>query len=116
MVYGLRFMVSDVELRVEGSGFTKTSNWARARGALRRNVKRFRGGLVIDAHRLFVSLNSRLESNKEEEEELDGFIIAKRKPLQRFEGLLPESQGQNLVLTVLYVPHSGSGFKKTGTL
>ena len=29
---------------------------------------RFRGGLVFKAHRLFVSLNSRLESNKEEEE------------------------------------------------
>ena len=34
---------------------------------LRRNVQRFRGGLVFKAHRL-VSLNSRLESNKEEEE------------------------------------------------
>ena len=30
------------------------------------NVKRFRGGLVFKAHRLCVSLNSRLESNKEE--------------------------------------------------
>ena len=33
------------------------------------NGLRFRGGLVCKAHRLFVSLNSRLESNKEEEEE-----------------------------------------------
>jgi len=32
-----------------------------------RNVQRFRGGLVFKAHRLCVSLNSRLESNKEEE-------------------------------------------------
>ena len=32
---------------------------------LRRNVKRFRGGLVFRADRLCVSLNSRLESNKE---------------------------------------------------
>jgi len=31
-------------------------------------MKRFRGGLVFQAHRLCVSLNSRLESNKEEEE------------------------------------------------
>ena len=31
------------------------------------NVQRFRGGLVFKAHRLSVSLNSRLESNKEEE-------------------------------------------------
>jgi len=31
-------------------------------------VKRFRGGLAFKAHRLCVSLTSRLESNKEEEE------------------------------------------------
>ena len=31
-------------------------------------MKRFRGGLVFKAHRLCVSLNSRLESNKEEED------------------------------------------------
>ena len=36
---------------------------------LHRIVQRFRGGLVFSAHRLCVSLNSRLESNKEEEEE-----------------------------------------------
>jgi len=35
---------------------------------LHRNVQRFRGGLVFKAHRLCVSLNSGLESNKEEEE------------------------------------------------
>ena len=33
-----------------------------------RNVRRFRGGLAFKAHRLCVSLNSRLESTKEEEE------------------------------------------------
>ena len=33
------------------------------------HVQRFRRGLVFKAHRLCVSLNSRLESNKEEEEE-----------------------------------------------
>jgi len=32
---------------------------------LHRNVQRFRGGLIFKAHRLFVSLNSRLESKKE---------------------------------------------------
>ena len=32
-------------------------------------MQRFRGGLVFKAHRLCVSLNSRIESNKEEEEE-----------------------------------------------
>ena len=36
-------------------------------GLLHRNVQRFRGGLVFKAHRL-LSLNSRLESNNEEEE------------------------------------------------
>ena len=34
-----------------------------------RNVKRFRGGLAFKAHRICVLPNSRLESNKEEEEE-----------------------------------------------
>ena len=34
---------------------------------LHRNVQRFRGGLVFKAHRPCVPLNSRLESNKEEE-------------------------------------------------
>ena len=33
------------------------------------DVQRFRGGLIFKAHRLCVSLNSRLERNKEEEEE-----------------------------------------------
>ena len=32
------------------------------------NIQWFRGGLVVKAHRLCVSLNSRLESNKEEED------------------------------------------------
>ena len=31
-------------------------------------MQRFRGGLVFKAHRLCASLNSRLESNEEEEE------------------------------------------------
>ena len=33
-------------------------------------MQRFRGGLVFKAHRLCVSLNSRLESNKEEEKKV----------------------------------------------
>jgi len=37
------------------------------------NMQRFRGGLVFKAHRLCVSLNSRLESNKEEEERAGGW-------------------------------------------
>ena len=39
--------------------------WLRREGST--YVQRFRGGLVFEAHRLCVSLNSRLESNKEEE-------------------------------------------------
>ena len=35
-----------------------------------RHVQRFRGGLVFKAHRRCVSLNSRLESNNEEEEKV----------------------------------------------
>jgi len=38
---------------------------------LHRNVQRFRGGLVFKAHRLCVSLNSRLGSNKEEKKATD---------------------------------------------
>ena len=37
-------------------------------GLVMGNVQRFRGGLVFKAHRFCVSLNSRLPSNKEEEE------------------------------------------------
>ena len=33
-----------------------------------RNVQRFRGGLVFKAHRLGVSLSSKLEGNRKEEE------------------------------------------------
>ena len=42
-------------------------------------MQRFRGGLVFKAHRLCVSLNSRLESDKEEED--------RRGPRVRFPGL-----------------------------
>jgi len=40
------------------------------------NVQRFRGGLVFKAHRLCVSLNSRLESNKEEEEKIPISVLS----------------------------------------
>ena len=43
------------------------------------NVKRFRRGLVLKAHRLGVSLNSRLESDDEEEEE---FLSSQEKRLR----------------------------------
>ena len=38
---------------------------------------------------------------------------AKREHLGRVQGLLPESQGHNLALTVLYVPYSLGGDKDT---
>ena len=50
---------------------------------LHRNVKRFRGGLVSEAHRLCGSLNSRLESNKEEEDS-SCRCRARREHLTRF--------------------------------
>jgi len=41
----------------------------------------------------------------------DGQVLVRAKGKHRhtFEALSPESHGQNLVLTVLYVPYSGSG-------
>ena len=41
---------------------------------LHRNVQWFRGGLVFKAHRLCVSLYSRLESTKEEEQQEDAQV------------------------------------------
>ena len=38
--------------------------------------------------------------------EVEEGFVAKRDPLKIFSGLLPESQGQNLALTVYYVPYS----------
>ena len=46
---------------------------------LRRNVQRFRGGPVFKADRLCVSLNSRLDSN--EEEEVVDFLVQTLEPL-----------------------------------
>ena len=40
--------------------------------SLQINVQQFRGGIVLKAHRLCASLNSRLESNKEEGEKVKG--------------------------------------------
>ena len=81
----------------------------------------FRGGRVSKAHRLVFhsTLGSRVIRKKK------GFASgwtnissgtsmdtrnrsrAKRERLTRFEGLLPESQGQNQAVTVLRVPDSG---------
>ena len=61
----------------------------RATGAFR-NVQRFRVGLVFKAHRLWVSLNSRLESNKEEEKVQQSSLRpetqAMEPPMMRMEG------------------------------
>ena len=50
------------------TSFATAIEWATG-NFLHRNVQRCRGGLVFKAHRLCVSLNSRLESNKEERRE-----------------------------------------------
>ena len=52
--------------RIGGAGTVRTCI-SRLQGS---GSVRFRGGLVFKAHRLCVSLNSRLESDKEEEEDL----------------------------------------------
>jgi len=46
-------------------------------------MQRFRGGLVFKAHRLCVSLNSRLESNKEEERRSDAVSETVSQPASR---------------------------------
>jgi hypothetical protein len=43
-----------------------------------KNVQRLRGGLVFKAHRLCVSLNSRLESNEEEKKVPRGTLQTRR--------------------------------------
>ena len=58
-------------------------------------MKRFRGGLVFKAHRLFVSLNSRLESNKEEGE-------------TRQQTFLPPVAGLAGVANMLLMPTAGA--------
>ena len=52
---------------------------------LRRNVKRFRGGLAFKAHRLLVSFNSRLESYTEQEVQKHRERDLVRVGAQRFE-------------------------------
>ena len=57
-------------------------------------MQRFRGGLVFEAHRLCVSLNSRLEGNKEEtEEKKDGGAITKYASLTDF-GVSDQEEGK----------------------
>jgi len=58
---------------VSGSGRRCHARSGTGQQLLRRNEQRFRGGLVFKAHTLCVSLNSRLESNREEVEE--GYIV-----------------------------------------
>ena len=56
-----------------------------------------RRGLVFKAHPRFYHSTLGLRVIKKKK---------KREQVETFEGLLPESQGQNQALTVLYVPHS----------
>ena len=65
VVWNVAFWETTYKLGVEWEGKTWFSIWEQL---LHRNVQRFRGGLAFKAHRLCVSLNSRLESNKADEE------------------------------------------------
>ena len=78
-VSGFGFRASGFGYRVSGSGFLVAGHNLREQ-LLHRNVQRSRGGLVFKAHRLCVSLNSRLESNKEEEEPSGGAARAGTAP------------------------------------
>ena len=93
---GLGFRVSGSGCRVQGLEFRvwglgimdwfRTPNpnplnpspYTRQKGE-NQNVQRFRGRLVLKAHRLRVSLNSRLDSNEEEEEKDNQNSIRSRK-------------------------------------
>ena len=64
-------------------------------------MQRFRGGLVLKAHRFRVSLNSRLDSNEEEEEDeaylaqsVLGFVLHKSIPTQIRQLFLYVSNGK----------------------
>jgi len=73
-------------------------------------VKRFRGGLVFKAHSLFVSLNSRLESNKEEEEEGTVSCGTPRRSCLGFGVMLLRSVVYGMGLSGLGVGVLGVGF------
>ena len=64
---------------------------------------KFRGGLVFKAHRLCVSLNSRLDSNKEWWQVSLGLRREKEAARKHteYKELSPESQDPNLFLTVV---------------
>jgi len=96
------------------------SGLSRPGGTSHRNVQRFRGGLVFKAHGLYVSLNSRLESNEERERPGGGADAGApsdppphaassglrfRVQGSGFGGSQPEQRSRPLVLRV-----SGSGF------
>ena len=66
-------------------------------------MQRFRGGLVFKAHRLCVSLNSRLESNKEEVSQLKSWALG-----QAINALQSTAAGFDLVdqISVFKVPYA----------
>ena len=67
---------------------------------LYRDVQQFRGGLVVKAHRLCVSRNSRLESSKEEEEE-EEVVVDYTCVLHRLSGSV-ETVEKTLLLLLYY--------------
>ena len=97
LAWRLGLKVGSKPRKTRGKALMKGSCSFRLReeSPLHRNVKRFRDGLLFKAHSLCVSLNSRLESNKEEEEEspltcsefealgLHGYLAHKKRPPPR---------------------------------
>ena len=72
------------------------------------NVQRFRGGLVFKAHRLCVSLNSRLESNKEEEADTLGQGRRTSYLQERGSSVLQEALQVLSAIPLLSYPHGQS--------
>ena len=63
------------------NSLSSSLEWAPIQEQLpRRNVKRFRGGLVFKAHRLCVSLNFRPESTKKEQKKNDACLENSSEP------------------------------------
>ena len=81
-------------------------------------VQRFRGGLVSKAHRLCVSLNSRLESKKEEEEKDNRLWRAREAHRDEGRAALCEARGPNFHLVLGFglscFGLSGFGFRVSG--
>jgi len=116
-VYGLWFLVHGLGRGLlKGSGIEVTCVRIREQ-LLHKNVQRFRGGLVVKAHRLCVSLNSRLDSNNEEREE-QGIGCRVWGTSSIAPGKSPLSSSNTVCCSCIRVPRfrvQGSGFRVQGS-